>query len=195
MQHGRRRGGGAEGHVGVDGGHAARLRGGGGVGQGCVQGVWRYRLRLRLRASGVVRPPTLVLAPLRSGRPRSATRNAYVTVRMFSSHLPPPRLLRCACASPPGAAHARSCADFFDLRAHTSLSSLLLSSLLTSTGHVVAYVLLSHASSRAASALAPPARCAVAAPRLHRCARPRADGTFSLTSLSLSLSRFDYTLL
>ena len=53
-----------------------------------------------------------------------------------------------------------------------------------------------HASSRAASALAPPARCGVAAPRLHRCARPRANGFFSLTSLSLSLSlslsRFDY---
>ena len=41
-------------------------------------------------------------------------------------------------------------------------------------------------SSRAASALAPPARCAVAAPRLHRCARPRADGSFSLTSLSIA---------
>ena len=38
-----------EGHVGVDGGHAARLRGGGGVGQGWVQDVWRFRVRLGLR--------------------------------------------------------------------------------------------------------------------------------------------------
>ena len=39
VQHGRRRVDMVEGHVGVDGGHAARRRGGGGVGQGWVQDV------------------------------------------------------------------------------------------------------------------------------------------------------------